>query len=275
MKSMALYMGEIASYPRLSQQEEVALAEKVQAGDEEAKERFITSNLRLVFLVAKSYKNRGLDFEDLVMEGNLGLIKAVEKFDPSRGFRFSTYAFAWIRQTMGRAIDNSVSIVRIPVHVQNEIRKVLKAQGELKLVLKREPTHAEIAEAVEISEAEVSDLLASYSCPVSLDAKVKEDSKTTYADFLADSKPSIDENIEAMLRSESVQKAVSSLKENQAKVIVLRFGLDGQEPKTLEEIGAILGYTKENARQLEKTALDKLRKKLSKACPMVKVSAGK
>lgn len=264
MNGFQSYQREIARYPRLSEQEEVSLSEKVQAGDMDAREAFITANLRLVSFVAKSFQGRGLDFEDLVMEGNTGLITAVEKFDPSKGCRFSTYAYDWIFQAIGRAVENTGRAVRLPAHVQNNMRRVSKAKAMLKASLKREPSHAEIAEALEMQEKEVNDLLSNYLSSMCLDAKVKEDSDMTFGDLLVDKKPTPEESLAAMFRTEAVHRAVESLKDNQAKVITMRFGLDGNEPKTLEEIGSILGYTKERVRQFEALAFERLKVKLAK-----------
>lgn len=255
-----IYLSEIGFTPLLSAEEEVHFARLAQKGDAAARKRMIESNLRLVVKIARRYCNRGLPLLDLIEEGNLGLMRAVEKFDPERGFRFSTYATWWIRQTVERAIMNQTRTIRLPIHVVKELNVYLRAARELMQTLDHEPTPEEIAEMVDKPIEEVKDMLGLNERITSVDVPVNNDFGKPLIETLADTNNSdpadllSDENL-----SEHIDEWLDKLTENQREVIMRRFGLRGFERATLEEVGAQIGLTRERVRQIQVEALKALR----------------
>lgn len=255
-----LYLGEIGFSPLLSAEEEVYFSRKALKGCEKSRNRMIESNLRLVVKIARRYNNRGLALLDLIEEGNLGLIRAVEKFDPERGFRFSTYATWWIRQTIERAIMNQTRTIRLPIHVVKELNVYLRTARELAQKLDHEPTAEEIAEKLQVSSADVSRMLKLNEKITSVDTPLGGDNDKALLDVLAD-----DDNVGPDYKvqdediSNSVVKWLNELNTKQREVLARRFGLLGYEPSTLEDVGAEIGLTRERVRQIQVEALKRLR----------------
>jgi RNA polymerase primary sigma factor len=255
-----VYLQEISRIDILTREEEVELAKRVQRGEEEARNRMIAANLRLVVSVAKRFMGRGMAFLDLIEEGNLGLIRAVEKFDYKRGFRFSTYATWWIRQTINRAIMNQGRTVRVPVHMMDMVRRYYNAVRNLSHDLGREPNEVEVAEAMEVELEHVRLITEAVRRPIELDAKISDESDTSYADFIeSDAGPSPSVSTYLLLRSEKLRHLLNTLPTREKAVIEMRFGLGGKEPKTLKETGEELGVTRERIRQIEQEALKRLK----------------
>ena len=254
------YLKEIGQVPLLSAEEEQTLARAARAGDADARRRLSEANLRLVVSVAKRYAGRGLPFLDLIQEGNLGLMKAAEKFEPDRGFKFSTYATWWIRQSMTRAIADQGRTIRIPVHLVEHINRVRKTAGELLRKNGREPTAEEIAVRLEMEPDRVRELLQLAQEPVSLETPVGEEEDAHLEDFIQDEEAGIpvDEAGRQLLRRE-LMSVLKSLTPREERVITLRFGLDDGRPRTLEELGKEFNVTRERIRQIEAKALRKLR----------------
>ncbi len=260
--SVRLYLREIGKIPLLSSEEELALAQRVVAGDKDAKDKMAEANMRLVVSIAKRYVGRGLDLLDLIQEGNTGLLRAVEKFDPDKGFKFSTYATWWIRQAITRAIADQARVIRIPVHMVETINKLLRTQRRLTQELNREPTHEEIAAAMEIEVEKVEHLMKIKQEISSLDASIRDDEEdSVLADFIEDEDtPSPEQSAANLLLKEDVTNMLSALTEREQKIIRLRFGLEDGRQHTLEEVGHIFNVTRERIRQIEAKALAKLRK---------------
>jgi len=258
MDSLELFFREARRYPLLTKDEEVELAQGVERGDLGAKERMINSNLRLVVSQARRYQGQGLALEDLVQEGMLGLIRAVEKFDWRRGFKFSTYGTLWIRQSIQRGLQNSGRTIRLPVHVAQRQAKVRKVERELSVRLGREPTDAEIAAAAELPEDEVLEVRELSRNLTSLDQPVGKDGETAFGDLLASDRPHPDEEVGNALRDAGVREVVARLPQAERQVIQLRFGLIGEGPRTLRDTGSQLGITAERAGQLEDQAMERL-----------------
>ena len=254
------YLKEIGQVPLLSAEEEQTLARAARAGDADARRRLSEANLRLVVSVAKRYAGRGLPFLDLIQEGNLGLMKAAEKFEPDRGFKFSTYATWWIRQSITRAIADQGRTIRIPVHLVEHINRVRKTAGELRRKNGREPTAEEIAVRLEMEPDRVRELLQLAQEPVSLETPVGEEEDAHLEDFIQDEEAGIpvDEAGRQLLRRE-LMSVLKSLTPREERVITLRFGLDDGRPRTLEELGKEFNVTRERIRQIEAKALRKLR----------------
>ena len=255
-----MYLKEIGHVPLLTAEEEVALAQRMEAGDEEARHRLEEANLRLVVSIAKRYVGRGMLFLDLIQEGNLGLLKAVEKFDYSKGYKFSTYATWWIRQAITRAIADQARTIRIPVHMVETINKLIRVSRQLLQQLGREPSPEEIAEAMEISVERVREIMKIAQEPVSLETPIGEEEDSHLGDFIEDQDaPAPAEAASFMLLKEQLEEVLDTLTEREERVLRLRFGLDDGRARTLEEVGQNFGVTRERIRQIEAKALRKLR----------------
>jgi RNA polymerase primary sigma factor len=260
--SVRLYLREIGKIPLLTSPEELALAQQVVAGDKGAKDKMAEANMRLVVSIAKRYVGRGLDLLDLIQEGNTGLLRAVEKFDPDKGFKFSTYATWWIRQAITRAIADQARTIRIPVHMVETINKLLRTQRRLTQELNREPSNEEIAEAMEIEVDKVEHIMKIKQDISSLDASVRDDEEdSVLADFIEDEDTiTPEESATNQLLKEHVKDMLGSLTEREQKILRLRFGLEDGKSHTLEEVGQEFSVTRERIRQIEAKALAKLRK---------------
>lgn len=255
-----MYLKEIGTVPLLSAEEELRLAKRKAEGDEYAKERLIEANLRLVVSIAKRYTGRGMSFLDLVQEGNLGLIKGVEKFDYTKGYKLSTYATWWIRQSVTRALADQARTIRVPVHMVETINKMSKMQRKLTLELGYEPSVPELADALEMSEDKVMEIMQIAREPASLETPIGEEDDSNLGDFVADSNVVTPEgNVESVMLREHIDALLGDLKERERQVIVLRFGLEDGHPRTLEEVGKEFNVTRERIRQIEAKALRKLR----------------
>src|SRR5215213_6154124 len=258
LDSLRLYLREIGKVPLLTADQEISLAKRIERGDVLAKQQMIEANLRLVVSIAKGYLGRGLSFLDLIQEGSLGLIRAVEKFDYRRGYKFSTYATWWIRQAVTRAIADKGRTIRIPVHMVEKLNKVVHIERQLVQQLGREPRPEEIGAELEISTEEVREILRMSQLPVSLEKPIGEE-ESQLGDFVADEQAeSPYDRATLCLRREDVQRALDSLPERERLVIELRFGLSGDQPYTLEEVGQAFGVTRERIRQIENNTLKKL-----------------
>ncbi|HEU5121656.1 MAG TPA: RNA polymerase sigma factor RpoD [Candidatus Saccharimonadales bacterium] len=262
--SVRLYLREIGKIPLLSAEEELELAQKVVQGDKRAKDKMAEANMRLVVSIAKRYSGRGLDFLDLIQEGNTGLLRAVEKFDPDKGFKFSTYATWWIRQAITRAIADQARTIRIPVHMVETINKLLRTQRRMTQELNREPTIEELAKELEMEPEKVEYVMKIKQDITSLDAGVGRDGEeedSVLADFIEDEDGDSPEDSAAnQLLKEQVQSILSTLSEREQKIIKMRFGLESGKSHTLEEVGQEFAVTRERIRQIEAKALAKLRK---------------
>jgi RNA polymerase primary sigma factor len=255
-----MYLKEIGRVPLLSAAEEVELARRVEAGDENAKRRLAEANLRLVVSIAKRYVGRGMLFLDLIQEGNLGLIKAVEKFDYLKGYKFSTYATWWIRQAITRAIADQARTIRIPVHMVETINKLIRVSRQLLQSLGREPTAEEIADEMEMSAERVREIIKIAQEPVSLETPIGEEEDSHLGDFIEDQDaPAPAEAASFRLLKEQLEEVLNTLTPREEKVLRLRFGLDDGRARTLEEVGQIFNVTRERIRQIEAKALRKLR----------------
>lgn len=260
--SVRLYLREIGKIPLLNSEEELALAKRVVAGDKTAKDQMAEANMRLVVSIAKRYVGRGLDLLDLIQEGNTGLLRAVEKFDPDKGFKFSTYATWWIRQAITRAIADQARTIRIPVHMVETINKLLRTQRRLTQELNREPTNEEIAKEMEIDVDKVEHIMKIKQDISSLDASIRDDDEdSVLADFIEDEDTiSPEESATGQLLKEQVKDMLSALTDREQKILKLRFGLEDGKSHTLEEVGQEFSVTRERIRQIEAKALAKLRK---------------
>ncbi len=260
--SVRLYLREIGKIPLLTPEEELELAQKVKTGDKRSKDKMAEANMRLVVSIAKRYSGRGLDFLDLIQEGNTGLLRAVEKFDPDKGFKFSTYATWWIRQAITRAIADQARTIRIPVHMVETINKLLRTQRRLTQELNREPTNEEIAEAMDMEIDKVEYVMKIKQDITSLDANVRDDDDdSVLADFIEDEDAATPEESAAIqLLKEQVKSMLGALTDREQKILKMRFGLDDGKSHTLEEVGQEFSVTRERIRQIEAKALSKLRK---------------
>jgi RNA polymerase primary sigma factor len=259
LDSLRLYLREIGKVPLLTADQEVYLAKRIERGDMAAKRQMTEANLRLVVSIAKSYLGRGLSFLDLIQEGSLGLIRAVEKFDYRKGYKFSTYATWWIRQAVTRAIADKARTIRIPVHMVEKLNKVVHIERQLVQRLGREPRPDEIAEELEMTTAEVREILRMAQHPISLEKPIGEEEESELGDFVQDDQAeSPFDTASLSLRREDIERALDSLPLRERKVIELRFGLNGQPPCTLEEVGRAFGVTRERIRQIENNTLKKL-----------------
>lgn len=258
--NLGVYLAEVSRIPLLSRAEEQALAARVRAGDAQAKQRMVEANLRLVVQIARRYLNRGLPLPDLIEEGNLGLIRAVEKFDPDRGTRFSTYATWWVRQAVVRALANQARTIRLPVHVEMLLARYMREHRRLTQVLGRPPGTAELAAALGISEEEVEELEEVRQQPVSLDTPVGGERHSTLGDMIADRTADPADSFASLFRDRSeLVSVLDDLAANERTVLRRRFGLEGDPPETLEAIGQRLKLSRERVRQIESAGIRKLR----------------
>ena len=261
---MRTYMEEIGKTPLLTPQEEIDLAAKIKEGDNEARNRMISANLRLVVKIAHDYNNFGLPLLDLISEGNIGLIKAVERFDPSKGGKLSTYAAWWIKQAIKRALANQSKTIRLPVHLVDKIAKMRRVISRLTEEIDREPTDEEVAYAMGISANRVAHLKSVSVRPSSLDAPIGEDGDTSFGDLIGDEMQSTPlENLQQKSMYNDIQSVIELLDQREGEIIRLRFGLDGNHPLTLEEVGEKFDITRERVRQIQMIALHKMRRIMS------------
>jgi len=258
--ALQLFLREAGRHPLLTAAQEVGLAKQIESGNLLAKQHMIQSNLRLVVSIAKNYRNQGLPFLDLIQEGTLGLIRAVEKFDWRRGYKFSTYATWWIRQAVARALADKARTIRMPVHIVERLQKMNKAERLLWTQLGREPTLDEIAEEASLPVEQAREVKAAARASTSLDQPVGEQEDAVFGDFVAGDGPSPEDEVEVTLRSQALVRGLAALSDRERKVICLRYGIADAEPKTLEEIGRTLGLTRERVRQIEVHALRRLSK---------------
>ena len=259
--ALQLFLREAGRHPLLTAAQEVELSKRIERGDMGAKQRMIQSNLRLVVSIAKNYRNQGLPFLDLIQEGTLGLIRAVEKFDWRRGYKFSTYATWWIRQAVARALADKARTIRMPVHIVERLQKLNKAERNLWTQLGREPSLEEIADEASLSIEQAREVRAAAHASTSLDQPVGEADDAVFGDFVAGDGPSPDEEVEVSLRSQALARALGALSDRERQVVILRYGLGTlEEPMTLEEIGRCLDLTRERVRQIEAQALKRLAK---------------
>ena len=262
--SVRLYLREIGKIPLLTPEEEADLAQRIVKGDKKAKDKMVESNMRLVVSIAKRYGGRGLDFLDLIQEGNTGLLRAVEKFDPEKGFKFSTYATWWVRQAITRAIADQARTIRIPVHMVETINKVLRTTRKLTAELNREPTNEEIAKELDMEPQKIDYVMRIKQDIASLDASVGregDDEDSVLGDFVEDEERDSPEDSAAnQILKEQLSEIIATLTETEQKIIRLRFGIGGGRPHTLEEVGNEFDVTRERIRQIEAKALSKLRK---------------
>lgn len=260
-----IYLREIGEYPLLTVDEEVKLARRIKRGDKEARARMVRSNLRLVVKIARDYSNFGLPLLDLISEGNIGLMKAVERFDPKKGGKLSTYAAWWIKQSIKRALANQSKTIRLPVHLVDKIAKLRRVSNRMTEELGREPSDDELAEEVGMASSKVAALKSAAIRPTSLDQPLGDEDSTALGDIIGDEEA---QDPYEMLRDKDLRDEVGGLldvlDERERKIINSRFGLDGQRTKTLEEVGVKFGVTRERIRQLQNIALRKLRKALHK-----------
>jgi RNA polymerase primary sigma factor len=257
--SLQLFLNEAGRYPLLTAAQEVELAKRIEDGDKPAKDLLVNSNLRLVVSIAKKYQGHGLTLLDLIQEGIIGLIRAAEKFDWRKGFKFSTYATWWIRQAVQRGVANKARTIRIPVHIVEREQRMSRAERELVAKLERAPTDEEVAEQAKLPLKQVQEVRVAARAVASLDRPVGEDDSMAYGDLFASPEATPDEQVEVQLTEDALYAAIAELSDRDQRILRLRYGLDGtEEPKSLEEIGRILGITRERVRQLEAEALRRL-----------------
>jgi RNA polymerase primary sigma factor len=256
--ALQLFLRDAGRHPLLTAAQEVELAKRIERGERQAKQTMIQSNLRLVVSIAKNYRNQGLPFLDLIQEGTLGLIRAVEKFDWRRGYKFSTYATWWIRQAVARALADKARTIRMPVHIVERMQKLNRAERTLWTQLGREPSLEEIAEEANLPIAQAHEVKAAARASTSLDQPVGDTEDAVFGDFVAGDGPLPDEEVEVSLRCQALGQALAALADRERQVLVLRYGLDDADPKTLEDIGRRLGLTRERVRQIETEALKRL-----------------
>jgi RNA polymerase primary sigma factor len=257
--ALQLFLNEMGKYKLLTAEEEVELAKRIERGDKEAKDLMVNSNLRLVVSIAKKYQGHGLSLLDLIQEGIIGLIRAVEKFDWRRGFKFSTYATWWIRQAVQRGVANKAREIRIPVHIVDRERKIARVERELMAKLGRAPEEEEIAVAAELPLNQVREVREAARAVTSLDRPVGEEGEISFGELVAGDEAGPEETLHVSLEEDMLRRAVAALPDRQQEVVKLRYGLNGDgDPKSLEEIGRQLGLTRERVRQLEAEALERL-----------------
>ena len=259
--SLQLFLKEIGRVDLLTAPEEVALARRIERGDMEAKERMISANLRLVVSIAKNYRNQGLSFLDLIQEGTLGLVRAAEKFDYRKGFKFSTYATWWIRQAIARALADKGRTVRIPVHVVERLNKITRAERQLTTELGREPTLAELSKLTELGVDEIEQIRKFAQAPISLEKPVGDEEESEFGQFVADENaPEPFDTAADAIRSSDLRHALENLSYRERRVLELRYGIGGESPRTLDEVGKVFNITRERVRHIETHSLRKLRR---------------
>jgi RNA polymerase primary sigma factor len=256
---LQLFLKDIGKVDLLTRAQEVELAKRIERGDHGAKQDMVEANLRLVVSIAKRYRNQGLPFLDLIQEGTIGLVRAAEKFDYRKGFKFSTYATWWIRQAVARALADKARTIRMPVHVVEKLNKIVRSERKLRAELCREPLPHEIAADLDLPLEEVEQIMRSAQTPVSLEKPVGDEEESEFGDFLADGAPLPEEIADDNFRSRALAQCLASLSIRERRVLELHYGLNGEPPATLDEIGRIFNVTRERIRQIEKRSLQKLR----------------
>jgi RNA polymerase primary sigma factor len=257
--SLQLFLKDIGKVDLLTAAQEVELAKRIERGEHCAKQAMVEANLRLVVSIAKKYRNQGLPFLDLIQEGTIGLVRAAEKFDHRKGFKFSTYATWWIRQAVARALADKARTIRMPVHIVEKLNKIVRSERELRAELGREPTSLEIGIDVELSPDEVEQIRRSSQAPVSLEKPVGDEQESEFGHFLTDENQELpDEAAEVTLREEMLRKMLGTLPSRQRAVLELRYGLNGEHPRTLDEVGRTFNVTRERIRQIQNQSLRKL-----------------
>ena len=258
--SLQLFLKDIGKVDLLTAAQEVELAKRIERGDHRAKQQMIEANLRLVVSIAKRYRNQGLPFLDLIQEGTIGLVRAAEKFDYRKGFKFSTYATWWIRQAVARALADKGRTIRMPVHVVEKLNKIVRSERKLRGELGREPSSTEIARDLDLSTEEVDHIRRSAQLPVSLEKPVGDDEESEFGHFLTDENVLLpEEAAEQALRKDALRKILDSLSPREQRILEMRYGLDGEQPRTLDEVGRAFNVTRERIRQIENQCLKKLR----------------
>ena len=258
--SLQLFLKDIGKVDLLTAAQEVELAKRIERGEHKAKQEMVEANLRLVVSIAKRYRNQGLPFLDLIQEGTIGLVRAAEKFDHRKGFKFSTYATWWIRQAVARALADKARTIRMPVHIVEKLNKIVRTERKLRAELGREPYAWEIGDELELDAAEVESIRRSSQPPVSLEKPVGDDEESEFGHFLTDENEALpDEVAEVELRKAALRRVLSSLSPRERRVLELRYGLDGEHPRTLDEVGRTFNVTRERIRQIENQSLKKLR----------------
>jgi RNA polymerase primary sigma factor len=258
--ALQLFLKDIGKVDLLTPAREVELAKRIERGNHGAKQEMVEANLRLVVSIAKKYRNQGLPFLDLIQEGTIGLVRAAEKFDYRKGFKFSTYATWWIRQAVARALADKARTIRMPVHIVEKLNKIVQSERKLRAELGREPTSAEVGRDLDLTGDEVEQIRRSAETPVSLEKPLGDEDESEFGHFLTDENQELpDEAAEVTLRKDALQRILQTLSSRQRQVLELRFGLDGQHPRTLDEVGRTFNVTRERARQIENQGLRKLR----------------
>jgi RNA polymerase primary sigma factor len=258
--SLQLFLKDIGKVDLLTAAQEVELAKRIERGEHRAKQEMVEANLRLVVSIAKKYRNQGLPFLDLIQEGTIGLVRAAEKFDHRKGFKFSTYATWWIRQAVARALADKARTIRMPVHIVEKLNKIVRSERKLRAELGREPTSAEIGRDVELGPDEVEQIRRSSQAPVSLEKPVGDEEESEFGHFLTDeTEPLPEEVAEVELRKATLQRVLETLSARERRVLELRYGLNGEHPRTLDEVGKTFNVTRERIRQIENQSLKKLR----------------
>jgi RNA polymerase primary sigma factor len=259
-EALQLFLKDIGKVKLLTAAQEIELAKRIERGDHSAKQEMVEANLRLVVSIAKRYRNQGLPFLDLIQEGTIGLVRAAEKFDHRKGFKFSTYATWWIRQAVARALADKARTIRMPVHVVEKLNKIMRTERKLRAERGREPSSVEIADELDLSIEEVDQIRRSAQAPVSLEKPVGDDEESEFGHFITDElAPLPDELAEDVLRREALTKILGTLSERERRVLELRYGLNGEQPRTLDEVGRTFQVTRERIRQIENQSLKKLR----------------
>jgi len=258
--ALQLFLKDVGKVDLLTAAQEVELAKRIERGDHRAKQEMVEANLRLVVSIAKRYRNQGLPFLDLIQEGTIGLVRAAEKFDYRKGFKFSTYATWWIRQAVARALADKARTIRMPVHVVEKLNKIVRSERKLRAELGREPVAVEIARDLELTVDEVEQIRRTAQSPVSLEKPVGDEEESEFGHFITDETvPLPEEAAEVTLRKETLEKILSQLSQRERRVLELRYGLNGEHPRTLDEVGRAFNVTRERIRQIENQSLKKLR----------------